>query len=66
MKLGLPYVAAEWPFGLRCSSCDHLFREGERYAVMPYAFAGDGYLLTTAACVTCQLDSQWEPQGHDA
>jgi hypothetical protein len=65
VKLGLPYYSAEWPHGLRCTYCDHLFRDGERYAVALYACAADGYPLTTASCINCLLDNQSERRGHD-
>jgi hypothetical protein len=64
LRLGLPFIAAEFPYGLRCSACDHAFQEGERYAVVPYAVASDGCPVTTAACITCLLDSRLERLGH--
>jgi hypothetical protein len=33
------YRETEWPHGLMCADCPHVFREGERYAKHLYAFA---------------------------
>ena len=66
MKLGLLFSADDFPFGLRCTTCDRPFREGERYAIFPYATARDGCTITTALCVSCLLDSPSERRGHAA
>ena len=64
MRIGLPYVEVDWPHGLRCTSCDHLFREGERYAVSPYAVTATGYPVTTCLCVNCSLGIPSERSGR--
>jgi hypothetical protein len=49
---GLVYVEADWPYGLMCAQCPHVFREGERYTTDLYAFS-DGIPMVRVLCVWC-------------
>ena len=46
------YRNVEWPHGLMCADCPHVFREGERYAKRLYAFA-DGIPVVWVLCEPC-------------
>lgn len=64
---GIPYVAAEWPHGMRCTRCNHLFRDGESFTTALYAFA-DETPLTEVVCLACVLrveDGSGERDGLD-
>jgi hypothetical protein len=61
--LGLPYISSEFPHGLRCEKCDHLFQEGERYSVELQAFV-DETPLAGCLCVTCLLGNRLEQSAH--
>lgn len=52
LVLGEPYCDDDWPHGLRCGQCRHLFQEPERYIARPDAFLDDT-LLTTICCLAC-------------
>jgi hypothetical protein len=51
-ELGLEYVDSEWPHGLMCGECPHVFREGERYTTSLYAFSDD-VPMCLVLCVPC-------------
>lgn len=53
-ELGIPYVAAEWPHGLMCSECPHVFGEGESFTTTLYAFV-DETPLTKIVCLACAI-----------
>jgi hypothetical protein len=44
----------DWPHGLSCGQCRHLFREGERYSERLYAFVGDAP-LAEIVCLDCAM-----------
>jgi hypothetical protein len=50
--LGLPYVEEEWPHGLSCAECPHVFREGERFTTLLYAFSDD-VPMSLVVCLDC-------------
>lgn len=50
--LGLPFRASEWPHGLMCAKCPHVFREGERFTTPLYAFADD-VPMSLVVCLDC-------------
>jgi hypothetical protein len=52
--LGIPYVASEWPHGLRCSNCSHVLREGERYSTLLDSFSED-VPVAQVVCLSCAL-----------
>lgn len=52
LAIGEEYCDDDWPHGLSCSQCRHVFREPERYAKEPDAFLGDT-LLTKIVCLAC-------------
>lgn len=47
----------EWPGGLRCGHCEHLMKEGDRYAEIPDGFFGDTPILMVV-CESCGLASR--------
>lgn len=48
---GEVYCDEEWPHGLSCGHCPHVFREGEPYSERLYAF--DELPLVVILCVGC-------------
>jgi hypothetical protein len=52
--LGLVYRDGEWAHGLMCAKCPHVFREGERFSTLLYAFSDDMpmALVTCLGCAT--------------
>ena len=51
-EVGLPYRPAEWTHGLMCAECPHVFREGERFTTLLYAFSDD-VPMTLVVCLDC-------------
>ena len=51
-RLGLPFRASEWPHGLMCAECPHVFREGERFTAPLYAFSDD-VPMGLVVCLAC-------------
>lgn len=49
---GEVYRDDDWPHGLRCGQCRHIFRESQRYIAQPDAFFEDA-LLTKIVCLAC-------------
>jgi len=49
---GEEYVEEDWPHGLSCSQCPHVFSEPERYSERLYAFVGDAPLVEVL-CLSC-------------
>jgi hypothetical protein len=58
--LGIPYVEDEWPHGLMCEDCPHVFREGDRYSERLYAFAVDAPIVEIV-CLPCATAGEPEP-----
>jgi hypothetical protein len=54
-ELGLPYREAEWEHGLMCAECPHVFREGERFTTLLYAFSED-VPMALVVCLPCATD----------
>jgi len=52
LVVGEPYCDDDWPHGLRCGQCRHLFSESQRYIAQPDAFIEDA-LLTKIVCLAC-------------
>ncbi len=55
-EFGIEYVEDEWPHGLMCAKCPHVFREGERYTTHLYAFSGD-VPMALVTCLACATDA---------
>lgn len=53
-ELGLPYVDAEWPHGLRCADCHDLMNDGDRYSEQLVSMA-DELPVVRIVCVVCAL-----------
>jgi hypothetical protein len=59
----LRYQSAEWPHGLRCIECDHLFSEGQPYSErldsiadpVPGLTGPDPVPITEIVCVPCGM-----------
>ena len=51
-ELGLAYQNEEWPHGLMCAECPHVFREGERFTTLLYAFSDD-VPMALVLCLDC-------------
>jgi hypothetical protein len=49
---GEVYMEDDWPHGLSCSQCPHVFSEPERYSERLYAFLGD-QPLAEVLCLPC-------------
>ena len=49
------YVAEEWPHGLRCAECDHLYIEGETLHKQPHGMLEDGTPVLLIVCWDCAL-----------
>ena len=49
---GEQYRDEDWPHGLACGQCRHLFREPERYIAQLDAFIEDA-LLRKIVCLAC-------------
>lgn len=49
---GEVYMEDDWPHGLSCSQCLHVFSEPERYSERLYAFLGDQPLVEVL-CLPC-------------
>jgi hypothetical protein len=64
MELGVEYRHEEWPHGLMCGHCPHVFRDGERYLSQLYAFVEDAPLVEIV-CLDCAIAPRrcprWEP-----
>lgn len=63
----MPFRAAEWSHGLMCSECPHVFREGERFTTLLYAFSDD-VPMALVVCLDCATrrsrgtgSERWEP-----
>jgi hypothetical protein len=52
VDFGLQYVATDWPHGLMCAECPHVFREGERFTTSLYAFSDD-VPMCLVLCLRC-------------
>ena len=52
LTAGEPYTDDDWPHGLTCGQCRHVFGENERYIAQPDAFIED-ILLTKIVCLAC-------------
>jgi hypothetical protein len=52
MELGVPYHEEDWPHGLRCGECRHLFCEGERYSQRLFGFQEE-VPVSVVVCVEC-------------
>lgn len=50
--LGLPYLDEEWEHGLKCPRCRHVFREGDRFTTVLYAFSDD-VPMALVVCLDC-------------
>lgn len=61
-ELGVPYRDAEWPHGLMCGECPHVFREGERFATSLYAFSDD-VPMCLVLCVPCATGERTRGSG---
>jgi hypothetical protein len=52
-ELGVPFRSEEWaPHGLMCAECPHVFREGERFSTLLYAFSDD-VPMALVVCLDC-------------
>jgi hypothetical protein len=51
---GTAYRDEDWPFGLVCTECGHVLREGERFSERLDAFSED-IPMTRAVCLGCAL-----------
>lgn len=49
---GEVYMEDDWPHGLSCGQCLHVFSEPERYSERLYAFLGDQPLVEIL-CLPC-------------
>lgn len=49
---GEVYMEDDWPHGLSCSQCPHVFSAPERYSERLYAFLGDQPLVEVL-CIPC-------------
>ncbi len=49
---GEEYRAEDWPHGLSCGQCPHVFSEPERYSERLYAFIDDAPLVEIV-CLGC-------------
>lgn len=49
---GEVYTEDDWPHGLSCGQCPHVFSEPERYSERLYAFLGDQPLVEVL-CLPC-------------
>lgn len=52
LSVGTPYRDEDWPHGLMCATCDHLFTEGDLYAMGFNSFVGDTPIMLVT-CVPC-------------
>ena len=50
--LGIVYQETDWPHGLMCAQCPHVFHEGERFTSLLYAFAADSP-VAEVVCLPC-------------
>lgn len=59
----LVYRGRDWEHGLMCAKCPHVFREGERFSTLLYAFSEDVpmALVTCLGCATGGLLLGSEP-----
>jgi hypothetical protein len=57
---GEVYVEEDWPHGLSCGQCFHVFHEPERYSERLYAFSGDAPLgqIVCLECATTRGQSE--------
>lgn len=62
---GIPFVEADWPHGMRCTTCRHLFRDGESFTTTLYAFV-DETPLTEVQCIACATRTPRERSAHSA
>lgn len=60
-ELGISYREDEWPHGLMCCECPHVFREGERFTTDLYAFSED-IPMVRVLCVACVTASDSAPE----
>ena len=56
-ELGIEYREDDWPHGLMCAECPHIFREGERYTERLYAFSED-VPVVQIVCVACATSAR--------
>lgn len=61
--LGITYVDSEWPHGMRCTVCRHLFRDGESFTTTLYAFVDDTP-LTEVRCLGCATGKRQAQSGR--
>ena len=55
-EMGIAYREDEWsPHGLMCAKCPHVFREGERFTTLLYAFSED-VPMAQVVCLDCATD----------
>jgi hypothetical protein len=46
---------ADWPHGVRCAECDHLFTEGEPYHQTLQSMFEDGTPVLLIVCGDCAI-----------
>jgi hypothetical protein len=64
--LGLEYRDAEWLHGLACATCEHVFREGDRFTTLLYAFSED-VPVAQVVCLLCATGgTESAPAEHGA
>lgn len=51
-ELGIVYRQDDWPHGLSCMDCPHVFDEGDRYTERLYAFVED-VPMVEIVCLRC-------------
>ncbi|MDX6593189.1 MAG: hypothetical protein QOJ13_2385 [Gaiellales bacterium] len=51
-EFGIAYRDEEWPHGLMCVACPHVFQRDESYCTRLYGFMDDSPLLE-AVCLSC-------------
>lgn len=56
---GEAYRDEDWPHGLTCGQCPHVFSEGDRYSERLYAFSGDTPLVEIV-CLDCATTTPQE------
>jgi hypothetical protein len=55
--LGTAYREDDWPHGLSCGQCPHVFSEPERYSERLYAFVDD-VPLVKIVCLDCATSGE--------